>query len=184
LHDAPPTETLDVATGETAMFKMLSDVGSEIKSRQHVSKIPSHHELIPGRVFYGTTGLNGFDFELRVTPNTTNGNAISLIEKRIAEAANDRRNGRALGQYSNDLRTEQTTKACVHMTFKLDGQDYRFNIEAEGMKNYKVNGEYERSLNDAVKNVINKAEMHMARKLGAQQRQTFADAPAASGYRM
>ncbi|TLX16284.1 hypothetical protein [Rhizobium sp. MHM7A] len=166
------------------MFKTLSDVGTEIKARQHVSKVPTHHDLIPGRVFYGTTGLNGFDFELRVTPNTTNGNAISLIEKRIAEAANDRRNGKALGQYTNDLRTEQTTKACVYMTFKLDGQDYRFKIEAEGMRSYKVNGEYEMNLNNAVKNVIQKAEMHMARKLGAQQRQTLIDTPAASGYRM
>ena len=166
------------------MFKKLSDVGTEIKSRQHVSKIPTHHDLIPGRIFYGTTGPNGFDFELRVTPNTTNGNAISLLEKRIAEAAADRRAGKALGQYSNDLRTEQTTKAAVYMTFKVDEQSYRFKIEAEGMRSYKVNGEYETSLNSAVKNVINKAEMHMARKLGAQQRQTLVDTPAASGYRM
>jgi hypothetical protein len=166
------------------MFKTLSDVGTEIKARQLVSKVPSHHDLIPGRIFYGTTGPGGFDFELRVTPNTTNGNAISLLEKRIAEAASDRRAGKALGQYSNDLRTEQTTKAAVYMTFKVDGQPYRFKIEAEGMRSYKVNGEYESSLNSAVKNVINKAEMHMARKLGAQQRQTFADVPAASGYRM
>jgi hypothetical protein len=166
------------------MFKTLSDVGSEIKSRQHVSKVPTHHDLIPGRIFYGTTGPNGFDFELRVTPNTTNGNAISLLEKRIAEAASDRRAGKALGQYSNDLRTEQTTKAAVYMTFKVDDQSYRFKIEAEGMRSYKINGEYESSLNNAVKNVINKAEMHMARKLGAQQRQTLVDAPAASGYRM
>lgn len=166
------------------MFKTLSDVGTEIKTRQHVSKVPMHHDLVPGRVFYGTTGPNGFDFELRVSPNTTNGNAISLIEKRIAEAASDRRAGRALGQYANDLRFEQQSKACVYMTFKLDGQDYRFKIEAEGMKSYKVNGEYEMNLNNAVKNVIQKAEMQMARKAVAQQRQPLIDTPAASGYRM
>lgn len=169
------------------MFKKLSDVGTEIKTRQHASKVPSHHDLIPGRVFYGTTGGQnglGFDFELRVTPNTTNGHAMATLDKRIAEAVADRRAGRPLGQYSTDLRQEQSSKACVYMTFALGEDRFRFKIEAEGMKSYKVNGEYEMSLNSAVKNVIQKAEMQMARKLGAQRQSTAYEPTLSSGYKM
>jgi hypothetical protein len=185
LQHATPTETLNVAKGETSMFKSLSDVGAEIKTRQHVSKVPPHHDLIPGRIFSGTTGgPNAFDFELRVSPSTTNGHAITACEKRIADAVSDRRAGRPIGQYSTDIRAEQSSKACVYMTFALGEERFRFKIEAEGMSSYKLNGEYEMNLKNAVQNVIHKAEMHMARKMGAQRQSAVSEPTMSSGYRM
>lgn len=167
-------------------FLYIKDDRPEIKARQDISKVPNHHDLIPGRVFYGSCHANGqkLDFDIRVVPNTSNGQAINLMDRRCAEAKKDRENGIALGQYSNNLRHEQEAKTRVEVFTKVGGQNYRISMDVEGSSTYKVNGEYEMGLRNAVQGVMKKAHMQLARDMNAQRPTMSNDYQAPSSYRM
>lgn len=138
----------------------------EMRSRKSVRDVPLHHDMMQGRVFRGRT-MSGLDFELRVVDNTTNGQAISLLDQRIQEAKKAKLEGKPMGQYLSARPTAVVSKGTVYLTTDVAGVPYKIAIEMEGANAYKVDGKYQANLQRAVETIMAQAEMKLTASMAA-----------------
>lgn len=130
--------------------------------RKTVNDVPHSHALLKSRVMY-LRSPGGINMELKLVESTTNGVAIDTMERRIQARTEARRNGVGHGVYAPPPPSEMTAKTMVVLDMRLSADErYAIKIEVGDSGGYKVDREYEVSLQKAVRTVMQKADMRLA----------------------